>query len=278
MYAGSAYIISEASVNIIRTLISPGLETGGYFGASVAWVPDASGDGGSEIAVVGQYPINGFVLDTSQILTSELDTNQALGAIARETGDRVGAAYAAGPQALVEAARQAGALTFVAHPFERDLPLFNPDLEAAGGLVDAGHPDQGVEEVDPRDDPDDPPVVDDGEAPDLPLAHDPRGVFNGVLRVRRQRVAAHDRRDRAVRGERHGGERRGREPQVPVGDDADEAVPLEDRQVPERLLPHRPVGVLERGVGRHRHHRRSHDVSNEHGPASLPAPPSGPEP
>ena len=37
--------------------------------------------------------------------------------------------YAGDPQALVEAAGQAGALTFVAHPFEAEVPLFNePDI------------------------------------------------------------------------------------------------------------------------------------------------------
>ena len=123
-------------------------------------------------------------------------------------------------------------------------PVREADLQAAGGLVDAGHPDEGVEEVDPGDDPDDAPVVDDGEAPDLPLAHDAGGVLHGVVRVRRQRLPAHDRGDGAVRGERDGSERRGRQPQVAVGDDAGEALPVEDRQVPEPLLPHRPVGVL----------------------------------
>ncbi|HEY8075693.1 MAG TPA: hypothetical protein VIF62_16320 [Labilithrix sp.] len=56
-------------------------------GVNLRRAPKQGGDGGSAIALVGEYPINGFALDMSGIFTSELDENQGLGAVARASPD-----------------------------------------------------------------------------------------------------------------------------------------------------------------------------------------------
>lgn len=52
--AGRAYVFSGATGALLHTLASPNQETSGYFGFSVAGVPDVTGDGRGDI-VVGAY-------------------------------------------------------------------------------------------------------------------------------------------------------------------------------------------------------------------------------
>jgi hypothetical protein len=52
--AGRAYVYSGATGNLIRTHISPNLESSGHFGWSVAGVPDLNGDGRGDYAVAAE--------------------------------------------------------------------------------------------------------------------------------------------------------------------------------------------------------------------------------
>jgi hypothetical protein len=60
--AGRAYIFSGMDGSLLRTLVSPNQEAGGWFGSSVSGTDDVNGDGGADVIVGAIYEDTGAAL------------------------------------------------------------------------------------------------------------------------------------------------------------------------------------------------------------------------
>jgi hypothetical protein len=138
--------------------------------------------------------------------------------------------------------------------------------------------DHGPEQIDSGHDPDESGALQDRQAPDSVLCHEPRSLVSPGLGCHRQDLSGHDLADLDLGAPSpesllllgHGEGRGKHQTEIPISDDSDKALPLHDRQVADSMGLDKLHGLPETGVGPNRDWLRSHKLCDRHLPL-LPA-------